>query len=200
MRYMNAFFLRAIAVIGFGAVLLSAPAADAADMNILVVDQQAILRDSLAGQDVSRQATVLRDQIGQEIETEQKAIIAAEQSLEADAKVLSESQRNERANQIIERRRSYPVFEQRKGQVLQLSVARATNEIAATLKPLLQEIIDERKADLLIDRTAVMFVAKDYDITEEATNRLNAKLKSVKLERVELDGGAGQSGGDANNN
>lgn len=165
--------------------LAAAPAR--AEITILVVDQQSILRDSLAGQDVGRQANALRQQIGQEIEAEQKSILDDEKQLQANAKVLSPAQRDQKAAAINDRRRAYPLFEQRKGQVLQLSVARATNEIAAVLQPLLQELVEEKKADLVIDRQAVLYAKDSYDITGEAIKRLNEKLKTVKLERVSLD-------------
>ena len=179
------------------AALSAAPAH--AELKILVVDQQAILQNSLAGKDMARQAAALRTQISKEVEAEQKAIIAEEQSLQANAKVLSPAQREEKAKAITDRRRAYPLFEQRKGQVLQLSLSRASNEIAVVLQPLLQQLVEEKKADLVIDRQVVLYAAETLDITKEATQRLNQQLKTVKLERVSLDAAPAQEAPAAKN-
>ena len=73
---------------GLGAVLaLAAGPAMAADLKVLVIDQQAVLRDSLAGQDVGRQAAALRDQIQAELAAEQKAILAAQKDLSSNGSV-----------------------------------------------------------------------------------------------------------------
>jgi Skp family chaperone for outer membrane proteins len=156
-------------------------------LKILVIDQQSVLRDSLAGQDVGRQAAALRDTIQKEVVAEQQAIMAADKDLEANAKLYSPAQREQKIAALQARQRAYPAFEQRKQQVLQLSVQKASDQIAAALRPVLQKLIDENKATLLLDRANVMYVVAGYDVTPEAIKRLNDSVKTVKLERVNLD-------------
>lgn len=159
----------------------------AAPVSVLIVDQQRVLRESLAGQDIARQTQVLREQISGEVEAERQSILQAEQALERSASVLSPAQRNARIRDIEERKRAYPMFEQRKVQVLQLSVARASDQVGAELRPLIEKIIEERGADILLDRQAVMFADSSLDVTTEAIRRLDEKLKQVKVERVDAE-------------
>ena len=183
--------------IGAGVVftLRSSPKASSSDLKVLVVDQQAVLRNSLAGQDIARQATVLRDQISGEVQAEQNAIINAEKDLSANGQVYSPAQRDDKLKALDARRRAYPEFEQRKSEILQMSITNASNKVAAALRPILQTLIDQNKATLLLDRGQVMYAAPSYDVTDDAIKRLNAVLTTVKVERVNLDS-VSSTGGD----
>ncbi len=180
----------AVALVGLGAglsrVLGSSPSAGHG-VKVLVVDQQAVLQNSLAGQDIGRQASVLRDQIQKEVMTEQKAIVDAQRDLQKNASVYSPAQREQKLKALDARQQAYPTFEQRKSQILQASVGQASDQVAAALKPILQSLIDENHATLLLDRANVMYAIPAYDVTQEAIKRLNAKLSKVKVVRVNLD-------------
>ena len=177
-----------VAALGLGAVLaLAAGPALAADLKVLVIDKQSVLRDSLAGQDVGRQAAALRDQIQAELAAEQKAIITAQQDLQKNSAVYSPAQREQKLKALDARQQAYPMFEQRKSQILQASISQASDQVAAALRPVLQSLIDENHATLLLDRADVMYALPSYDVTQEAIKRLNAKLTTVKVVRVNLD-------------
>jgi len=51
------------------------------------------------------------------------------------------------------------------------------------LGPILQQLVKERGANLVLDKQAVVFAnASGFDITGEAINRLNQKLPSIKVD------------------
>ena len=51
-----------------------------------------------------------------------------------------------------------------------------------TLGPILQQLVKERGANLVLDKQAVVFANNNaFDITGEAINRLNQKLPSYKV-------------------
>lgn len=178
-----------VAALGVGAALTlaSSSAVAAPELKVLVVDQQSVLRDSLAGQDIARQAGALRDQIQAELTAEQKAILTAQQDLQKNGSVYSPAQREQKLKALEARQQAYPMFEQRKSQILQASIGQASDQVANALKPVLQGLIDENHATLLLDRQQVMYALPAYDVTQEAIKRLNARLRSVKVVRVNLD-------------
>jgi outer membrane protein len=176
----------ALTSIVVAACLALTPAAAAPEgVNILIVDQQRVLAESVAGRDMAVQGQALRDQIQQEVAAEQNAIISAERELEQNAKVYSPAQRQQKLKELDERKRAYGAFEQKKGQTYQLSLGRASNQIAVALKPILQQLIDERKATIMLDRQVVMYSVPGLEVTDEAIKRLNNVLRSVKVERVD---------------
>jgi hypothetical protein len=51
------------------------------------------------------------------------------------------------------------------------------------LGPILQQLVKERGANLVLDKQAVVFSnTSGFDITGEAINRLNQKLPSIKVD------------------
>ena len=181
-------FIFSLAAASLGTLVFTsvAFAARGADLNVLVVDQQRVLRESFAGHDMARQGQMLRDQIQQEIVQEQNAILALQQDIQKNAKILSPAQRQQKIQQFEQRRQGYQAFEQRKSQVLQLSVERAQGQIVTALKPVLQQVIDERKITLMLDRQVVMYALPSLDVTDEIVKRLNNVIRSVKVERVDF--------------
>lgn len=174
--------LRAVAL---AAGLMLTPALAAESVNILIVDQQRVLAESLAGQDMNVQAKALMSQIQQEVTDEQNAIMAMERDLDQNAKLMSPAQRNDRIKQLEARKQGYPAFEQKKAQIYQASMNRASQQVAVALKPILQQIIDQRKAQIMLDRQVVMYSVPGLDVTSDAITRLNNVVRSVKVERVD---------------
>jgi outer membrane protein len=164
----------------------AAPMTAPTNISLLIVDQERVLRESIAGQDMAAQGQVLRDQIQQEVTQEQNAIMTAAKEIEQNAKVYSPAQREQKIKEVETRRQAYPGFEQKKSQVFQVSISRASNQIANALKPILQQLIDERKATVVLDRQVVMYAAPGLDVTDEAIKRLNNVVRAVKVERVDF--------------
>ncbi len=157
-------------------------------LSIVVVDQERVMRDSVAGKDLARQAATLRDQIQGEVTQEQNGILNDEKELQANAKSMSPAQREQKIRTAQVRRQGYQEFEQKKSQVLQMSIGRAQNQISVALRPVLMQIINERKATLLLDRQVVMYSVPGMDVTDEAIKRLDNIIKTVTLVRVEAPG------------
>jgi outer membrane protein len=189
-------FLQAATIIAAGLVLAPALAAAADSVSILIVDQQRVLAESLAGQDMNVQAKALMAQIQAEVAEEQNAVMAAERDLEQNAKLMSPAQRTEKIKQLEARKQAYPAFEQKKAQTYQMSMNRASNQVAVALKPILQQIIDQRKAQIMLDRQVVMYSVPGLDVTDDAISRLNNVVRTVKVERVDY-GPQGQRKGPA---
>jgi Skp family chaperone for outer membrane proteins len=164
----------------------------AADLKIIVIDQQSVFRDSLAGQDIARQGAILRDQILSEVQAEQSAIVNAQKDLAGNSQVYSPAQREQKLKALNARQNAYPMFEQRKQQVLQASLERASNQVESAFRPIVQQLIAENKATLVLDKGQLMYTAPGLDLTQEAIRRLNNVVKTVKVERVNLDAAPSQ--------
>jgi len=162
-----------------------AQTATADQLNIIIVDQERVLRESLAGQDLAMQGQALRDQIQREITAEQNSILALQKEIERNVKAYSPAQRDQKIAELNGRKQGYQEFEQKKSQVLQLSVGRAQNQIAVAMKPILQQLIDQRKATIMLDRQVVMYAVPGLDVTDEAIKRLNNVIRTVKVERID---------------
>src|SRR5262249_22106984 len=82
-------------------------------------------------------------------------------------------------------------LEQRQG-LIQGGLFQAQQQVEGALKPILQGIMQERGANVLLDRSAVVLVPNALDVTAVAVQRLNQKLPTVKVQLVALPPGLQQ--------
>jgi len=154
---------------------------------ILVINRAQLLNDSEAGKNVAVQAETLRDAIVSELQVAFDALNKEQEELIAQQAVLAPEVLQERVQKLQVKRQDFQVEQQIKNREYQASVARATNEIGKVLEPILADIIRERSATMLIDKSMLVFSTPDIDVTAEAMKRLNEKLTEVKVERVKVD-------------
>ena len=69
---------------------------------------------------------------------------------------------------------------------LQLSEQQAIAKISEKMEPILREIVEGRGATHLIDRTQLLYVTADYDISQEVLAKLDEAITTVQVERVDL--------------
>lgn len=183
-------FLAALA----GAVLLSGAAlfsghAQAADKDapiILIVNQQQLLTQSDAGKSVAEQLKSLGAQVNAELATESQEINTEGKNLQEQQKLLSKEVLEQRAQALYKRQQQFEGMKQVREKEMQIAEQRALGKIGDAMSPILEDIVKKRGATLLLDRSAVMYAAADTDVTQEVLNELNKKLKTVKVERVDL--------------
>lgn len=173
------------------ATLLTALAATSAQAQndspvILIVNQAALLSQSQAGQNIAEQMATLQQTVNGELQTEAETITQEAEELQAQRDLVSEEVFLERARALAVRERSFPAFREVKLRELQMTQQRAVAEIGRALQPILQQVVEERGATLLLDRSAVMYNSADTDITPDVMSRLNESLTSVPVERVVL--------------
>jgi hypothetical protein len=78
---------------------------------------------------------------------------------------------------------------QQKLNTIKGGVLQAQEQIGNALKPVLQGIMMERGANMLMDRNAIVFSTVDIDVTQLAIQRLNQKLSTVKFTPAPLPPG-----------
>lgn len=150
----------------------------------LVVDQQRVLIESLAGKEIATQGIVLLKEIQQEVIAERDQIQVAENELKQQFAILSPEQRQAKAEALQMRKINFNAFAQQKEKEYQTSIIQSQNKIRVALVPILEKIIADRKGSFLVDRSSVMFASPDYDVTADALKALNEALKTVKVERI----------------
>lgn len=58
--------------------------------------------------------------------------------------------------------------------------------VMEALEEILQEIVNERGADILIDRANLVFATEAVDISDAAIQRLNSRMTTTPVNRVRL--------------
>lgn len=166
----------------FAASIATAAQAAVPQPKILVIDRNAILQFSKVGQDISRQIQSQGTQARNELAGRAKALQNEGQSLQQQVAILSAEQKAAKVRAFEAKQASFQADAQKREQMIQGGFVQARMTVEKTLGPILQQIIKERGANMLLDKQAVVYATDNsYDITPDAINRLNQKLSSLKV-------------------
>ena len=159
---------------------------------VLVMNEQRILRESAVGQHITTRLEAIGQEIQAELQPQQAAIQSESEALNAELSALSEDairQRPDLAACYESLQRDAATFEQTRrirAQELQATEQQAMRPVLPILQEVLQEIVNERNADVLIDRSVVVYAADSVDISQSAIERLNQRISTTPVNRVRV--------------
>ena len=157
--------------------------ADPPQPKIVVLDRAAILQFSKVGQDIARQMQTYANQAKADLQGQGRALQNEERTLQQQVAILAPDVKQKRLEAFQAKARSLQGAAQRKDDQLKAGFAQARATMEQTLGPILQQLVKERGANLVLDKQAVVFSnTSGFDITGEAINQLNQKLPSIKVD------------------
>jgi outer membrane protein len=158
-----------------------APSGPVPAVKILVVDRQAILRLSKVGQDIVRQVNALTTSAESQFKAEKDSLQKEEQTLAQQGAILSPDVRAQKQKTFESKVAAFQKKVQDRQSMIQGGVMNARRQVEAALGPILQGVLSERGANLLLDRQEVVLATVDIDVTKLTIERLDQKLPSVKV-------------------
>jgi len=148
---------------------------------ILVIDQGAILRASKVGQDIVRQVKQYDQAMQSDLKGQSDSLRTEYQALQQQVAILAPNVKQQKIAAFEAKQQAFQKkVEDRQGKI-QGGVLKARQQIEQALGPILQGIMAERGANLLLDRGSVVFSTVDVDITRVAIQRLDQKMPTVKV-------------------
>jgi outer membrane protein len=148
---------------------------------ILFVDRTAVLRRSAVGKSVAAQVEELARRMESEFGPENQKLQADMQALQKDAPVMTPETRQETIRQLEARREAFQKKVQERQAAIQAGQNAVRTQIEKALGPILEKIMAERGANVLLDRGAVVLGSGDLDVTDLVITRLDAALPSAKV-------------------
>jgi len=161
----------------------AAPAmADPPQAKIVVLDRAAILQFSKVGQDIAKQMQAYANQAKADLSAQGRSLQNEGRSLQQQVAILAPDVKEKRLEAFRAKEQALQGAAQRKDEQLKAGFAQARATMEQALGPILQQLVKERGANLVLDKQAVVFAnASGFDITGEAINRLNQKLPALKV-------------------
>lgn len=175
-----------------GTVAVSAPIATAQGTTVIVIDQGKIMRDSKAGKDIQAKLKGIGSSIERELKptadqlnTESKSIEAqtanmTPQAMRADAALKTKVETYARKAQDFNRRRQIASGE------LQLTERKAWSDFYVALRPVLQEVVTEKGAQLMVDRAEAVYTDPSIDVTALVISKMDAKTPTISVVRQKM--------------
>lgn len=151
---------------------------------IVVIDRSIVLRNSKVGQDIVRQINAYTAQAEADLKAQGVALQRDSKAFQQQAAILSADLKNKKLKELEARRAGLQAQIQKKQSLIQGGFIKARTSVEQALGPILQGIMAERGANLLLDRNAVVLGTVDVDITGLTIQRLNQKMPSLKVELV----------------
>jgi outer membrane protein len=156
------------------------------DPKILVIDRNAILRASKAGQSIVTQLQGFSKAAETEFKAEGEGLRKEGEALRAQIAILAPDVKAKKIRDFQAKEAAFQKKVQGRQGEIQGGLYKARQQVEQTLGPILQGLMSERHANLLLDRSVVVLGTIDVDITAAAVQRLNQKLPYVKVELTPL--------------
>ncbi len=157
---------------------------------ILVIDRAAILRGSAVGQNIMKQVQALTLAAEAGLKAKDAALRKEGAALQQQLAILAPAVKKQKIAAFEAKQAALQGDVQKQQGLIQGGVLQARQVVEKALGPILSKIMQERGANLLLDRNAVVLGTVDVDVTMLAIQRLNQSLPTVKVNLVPLPPGA----------
>ena len=151
---------------------------------IIVFDRQALMRSSKAGQDIARQVQTYLQQAQESLKGEGEALQREGQTLRQQIAILAPDVKEQKIKAFNQKQAALQKKAQDREYQIRYGAELAERQVQAALAPIIQKIMQERGANMLVDRAAILVMAPGFDITPIVIQQLDQKLPSVKVQLV----------------
>lgn len=166
--------------------------ASAQGTKVIVIDSAKIVRDSKVGTDIRTKLQSIENGMRTELQPTADALTTELKTLEArygamtpEARRTDVSLRTELEN-YSRKENEFKRQNQIMSQELALTRQKAWVDFRVALNPVLQEVINEQSADLMIDRANAVYAGQTIDVTSFVISKLDAATPTVSVVRQKL--------------
>ena len=157
--------------------------ADYPNTSIGVIDINKILAEANAAVEAAEEIENIAAEIENEIKLSDEEIIKEQNLLIESQSIMApeafEAKRIEYENKI----QTYNSERQSKLMKIDELIAISRNDILNAIKPILEEISNEKGITIILEKTSIMLNAEKMDITNEVLKKLNKSLPNIKVSR-----------------
>jgi Skp family chaperone for outer membrane proteins len=157
--------------------------ADPPQPKIVVLDRRAIMTFTKAGQDVAKQMQAYSNQAKNDLAARGKALQNEGRTLQQQVAILAPDLKAKKLADFQAREQSLQNDVAKKDEQMRYAFALAQQTMEQKLGPILQQIVKQRGANLVLDKQAVVFApqAGGFDITGDCIKALDQQMPSLKV-------------------
>ncbi len=149
---------------------------------IAVIDSRMVRFNSAAGKDIQSQLDKIRTKFQAEIADQEKTLKEEEATLKSQRSILPKESYDAKVkdfqNKVLTVQREVQI----KNRQLETALGNAQNELQRALKPILQKILKQHKATMIMDVSLVIEKGPGLDVTTKVIEALDQVLPSIKVE------------------
>ena len=149
---------------------------------IAVIDSRMVRFNSAAGKDIQNQLDTIRKKFQAEIAEQEKTLKDEEATLKSQRSILPKESYDAKVkdfqNKVLTVQREVQI----KNKQLEIALGNAQNELQRALKPILQKILKDHKATMIMDVSLVIEKTSGLDVTTKVIEALDGILPTIKVE------------------
>ena len=157
--------------------------ADYPNTSIGVIDLNKILSDADAAINAAEQIEEIAKEIENEIKLSDEEIIKEQNLLIESQSIMAPEAFETKRNAYESKVQKYNNERQSKLVKIDELIAISRNEILSAIKPILEDVSNEKGITIILEKTSVMLNAEKMDITNEVLKKLNKSLPTLKVSR-----------------
>jgi outer membrane protein len=157
------------------------PPGGAPAARVLMIDLRRVISESKVGHDIARQVELLKAQATKELDGEGRALQQEQVTLQQQAAILAPDVKARRIRDFEAKRAAFQDRVQKRSALIQGGIMKAQSQVEQALGPVLQGIMRERGATVLLDRSVVLLGPNAIDVTPIAIQRLDVKMSTVQV-------------------
>jgi len=168
-----------------------AAATGSAVPRVIVIDRTFIMQRSAPGKDMLAQTQNLSKVAETQFKKEEDALAQEASQLQQQMAILAADVRAQKEKDFVAKQQAFQARVQQRQAEIQAGFNKAARQLETALEPILQSIMRERGANMVLDRQAVIIATSDIDITPTVVQRLDKALPKVKVELTAVAANAG---------
>jgi outer membrane protein len=152
---------------------------------ILVMDQNLLMQASKVGQDIARQVQAYGNQAKADLQGQARTLQAQGQALQQQVAILAPDVKAQKIKDFETKQAGLQAQAQRREAMIQGGVIQARQAIAQQLGPILKQLMQQRGANMILEKGAVLTATDNrFDVTPAAIDMLNQKMPTFKVQLV----------------
>lgn len=152
---------------------------------IIVVDTRLISTNSAVAQDMNRQITQIQNDLAAEIEAQNAALRTESQEIEQQRPLQPPEVFEQRSEEFRLKVSQHQQDLQQKQLILERVLIEANDEVQRILKPILQNVLQQTGATMMVEKANVMEQIPGLDVTTSVIEQLDLALPALKIELPE---------------
>ena len=152
-----------------------------ADDNIVYIDINFILENSIVGKSINNQIKNLQSAENEKFKTIEKKLIENEKKIISQKNILDEKQFK---NEVDKHNRELSNYSNQKKKVLDnlnKKKKEYLNKVLNSLNPIISKYVEENEISLVIKKNNIIVAKKELDITNKILDLLNDQLIEIKF-------------------
>lgn len=176
----------------FAAVAFVSISAPAMSQTTIVINEDRILRESAVGQHIATRLQTISEEMDGELRALREPIDAEAERLNAETVGLTQEAVQQRPDlmqriqTVSQQAQQFEATRQRYANELVATERAAMRPVLEALQAVLQEVVTARGADIVMDRSSLVYAGTSVDASQDVIEGLNSRLPTVPVNRVRL--------------